>query len=309
MRISSMRVVFLLVHFSLLVPLCARDLPTEASALEFEFEVIVAEKQKPIDTLNGHYLNRLDSVEKQVQSTGDLTGVLAVKKERESIEETGSPLSEPPEREPEVLRESRAIYAQSRTALEASIEQEIAPEREEFLERLAALKQKLTRESRLEEALAVKELAERIASETPEPIVAKSATGRMRGEMKFKVQVDGRTCLKIRGEEVWFDHTQGAFRKPGLHNGEFPTYINTTTEWMPVWNGNVSERYDADVGLPMAEPVPELEVRNEEGRGYAEIVEQPTVENDFTATIALRDERKEGGGFNSSDWIGFRVSW
>ncbi len=309
MNHSPMRFFGFLIISSLVEFLGARELPTEASALEFEFEVIVAEKQKPIETLNGHYLNRLDSVEKQVQATGDLSAVLAVKKERESIEQTGLPLSDPPGDEPESLKESREIYAQSRTALEASIEQEIAPERKAFLERLAGLKEKYTQESRLKDAVAVKNLADRIASETPDPIVASSSKGRRRGEMKFKVQVDGRTYLKIRGEEVWFDHTKGAFRRPGLHNGVFPTYINTTTEWMPVWNGNVTEPFDADAGLPTAEPAPELEIRSEEGRGYAEVVEQPTAENDFTATIVLRDERRGGGGFNSSDWIGFRVSW
>lgn len=287
----------------------AQDLPTEASALEFEFEVIVAEKQKPIETLNGHYLNRLATVEKEVQSEGDLQGVLAVKGEREAIKTTGKPLAEPPEEEPEALKESRAIYQQSRVSLEETIEQEIAPERQAFLAKLADLKQKLTQESRLGDAKAVMLLAEKIASETPDPIVSNGTPSRATGEMKFKVQVDGVTHLKLRRDEVWFDHSKGMFRKPGLHQGVFPTYIDTTTEWMPVWNGDVTDRFDANVGLPTVEPMPELRIRSGEGRGYAEIVEQPSEENDFTATIALRDERKDGVGFAASDWLGFRVSW
>ena len=113
----------------------------------------------------------------------------------------------------------------------------------------------------------------------------------------------------MRGNEIWFDHTKGSFKKPGLHNGVFPTYINDKTEWMPVWIEDETEPFNAETGLPTAEPMPELDLRNTEGRGYAEIVEQPSKANDFTATISLRDEKEGGGGFNSSDWIGFRVSW
>ena len=309
MNNSRMRLIFCALSFIWVLTVSAQKLPTEASALEFEFEVIVAEKQKPIKTLNGHYLNRLDSVRETIQSTGDLEGVLGVGKEREAIEETGTPLVNPPESEPALLKESRAIYKQSRIALEKSIELEIAPERKAVISKLADLKQNYTQEARLEDALAVEALAQRISSETPEPIVANATMEKFHGDIEIKAQIDGVSFLKLRGNEIWFDHTKGSFAKPGLHSGEFPTYINTTIEWMPEWTGNVTAPFDAGSGLPTSEPMPDLDIRNTEGRGYAEVVEQPTKDNDFTATITLRDGEKDRKAFLGSDWIGFRVSW
>lgn len=72
--------------------------------------------------------------------------------------------------------------------------------------------------------------------------------------------------------------------------------------------GDIPRKMRATV-LPLADPVPTIRLRMSDGRGYAEITEQPTQENDFTTTIVLRDEREGGGGFNSSDWMEFRVYW
>ncbi|MEX2580451.1 MAG: hypothetical protein WD342_15440 [Verrucomicrobiales bacterium] len=288
------------------------DLPTEASALEFEFDVMVAELEKPLETLNGHYLKRLDSVEKSLQSEGDLDGVLAMMKEREAIEKTGRPVVDPPDEEPEALRESREIYRQSRVSIEKQIERNIVPERDRLLRKLGKLEDQYTRRGELEPALAIKQVIEEVLDQTDNAPASKRGESRAvkrDGSIEFKVQVDGVTFLKIRGDEIWFDHSKGRFKKPGLHLGEYPTYLNGTTEWFPVWEGNVTEPHDADVGLPAETPMPPLRIRNGGGRGYAEIVEQPAEENDFTATIALKDEKKDGTGFNASDWIEFRVYW
>src|SRR5678815_3628967 len=60
--------------------------------------------------------------------------------------------------------------------------------------------------------------------------------------------IDGSDVLKIRGNELWFEHRN--FVLPGKwtdhtdDSGNEPTYINTEA-WAPKWNGDVSIPYAA----------------------------------------------------------------
>lgn len=277
-------------------------LPEEAASLRFEYEVLRAEIMKPVEELNLHYRNRLSDLKLEFQHNGDLDGVLKVTREDESIKNAGKPPFMGVENDPPKLVEVRTIYEKARERLEVRLQPKLRANDEEFLGKLDAMKLGFTKEGRLDEALAVKALMEEISGEgkPSEPL---------NGSVSLKMQIDGVSHLYMRGDDLWYDHSEGKGSPPGLHEGEIPTYINDDVEWMPVWNEKTTNPFPAGLGLPTSEPVPKLNLEVKNGRGWAEVVEQPSAKNDYTAKIELRDETKLGKGFLGSDWLEIEISW
>jgi len=288
------------------------SLPEEVDPLRLDHEILLTEVEKPLGILAGHYLRKLEKLQKETQATGDLQAVLAIQKEIEAVREAGQPPDEPVARQPSGLAQARRIYRRAREKIEKRIAPRRAALQRKYAADLAALQQTLTREGRLDDALAVKREAQlvreeigRVTALDPDP----KPDERDR-EVKLRMQVDGVSHLLVRGDEIWYDHRNGRAAPPGRHQGEFPTYIDDDGEWMPEWEGSVTEPHDIGLGLPAGEPAPELHLRmSPEGRGHAEIVEQPSRENGYTARIELRDESRRGKRYFGSEWMEFRLWW
>ncbi|MAS91627.1 MAG: hypothetical protein CMO55_00400 [Verrucomicrobiales bacterium] len=277
-------------------------LPKEAADLLFEYEVLEAEIEKPIEELNLHYLNRLSDLKLEFQKEGDLDGVLVVSKESDTIQVTGKPPFMHIAEEPPQLVESRRIYEKARERLEARLAPEIRANKELFLRKLSNVKLTLTQEGRLDEALVVKNVIDEIEEQQLSP-------DEKNGSVTMKMQVDSMSHLFLQGNLLWYDHAEGKGAPVGQHQGDFATFINDEIEWMPVWKGDVTSPFNAGLGIPAEEPAAKLKVSVANGRGWAEIIEQPSAENDFTAKVELRDESKLGKTFLGSDWMEIEIFW
>lgn len=285
-------------------------LPKELDSLKFEYEVMLAEINKPLESFFTNYRNRLDRIAADLQSQGDLQGVLAVRKELETLGETGDTAS-PAESgsKPQALLDARAIYQREKIRLTEQISEKSAPLTDAYRKRIEKLISHFTQQERLEDALATKAFLAALPEETTAPGPGPRSGGTGKKDLKIRVQIDGVSHLLLRGSEIWFDHTKGTVAPPGRHGGEHPTHLDDETEWKPVWSGKVTERFDAGIDLPVEGPPPRIHLRFNDGRGSAEVIEQPSAENDFTAKVEMRDGNKKKKGFFGSDWMEFRLKW
>lgn len=285
-------------------------LPKELDNLKFEYEVMLAEINKPLDALSASYRNRLKSISEDLQKQADLDGVVAVRKEIEALSETGN--SVPPSessKDPPALVSAREIFQRERTKLGEQGGEKAAVLLLAYRKRIEKLIAEYTRQGRLDDAVASKNHLAGVPEEPAGRSLEPAPRQDRKKELKIKVQMDGVSYLLIRGHEIWFDHTKGAWTAPGRHEGEFPTYLDDDIEWHPVWNGKVTERFDAGIDLPAEEPAARISLSFRKGRGTAEVIEQPSKGNDFTARIEMRDQSEEGKGFFGSDWMEFRLKW
>lgn len=162
-----------------------------------------------------------------------------------------------------------------------------------------------TKAGNLDEGIALRREIERLNSLVPpkKSVPAKFLPVADSGHLKIKVEIDSYSELKLRGARIWFDHTRGSGALPGRHSGELPTEVDGK-EWTPKWDGRVSDQYELDQAIPTdGLTLTEFRIKKLEGRGSVEVVDQPTEENDFTATFGLRD------GGNGAAWLEFRLSW
>jgi hypothetical protein len=99
--------------------------------------------------------------------------------------------------------------------------------------------------------------------------------GGVRRGLRWSGRVDGRDLLRIRGSQIWIDHQEG----------------------VPI----TSASYRFDRPLPLERRT--VIVRKLHGRGEVRVIEQPSRQNDFTATILIED--RKGG----SDRYEIEVDW
>lgn len=296
-----------------------RELSPDASQARFEYEVMRAEIRKPVAVLLGQYRNRLEGLEEEFQAQGDLDSVLSLRAELDSLEKNGEPLAEPPAGEPLELVEAREIFLSNHQPLEAEIASDLEEERQICAAELGKVVEAFVKEGEETKAVQVQSMIDAL-DEEGHASGEESASGMANAngdldlgglrEIEMRVQVDGVSHLMLRGDEIWFDHSEGRAAAPGRHFGEFPTYLGGEDfEWMPEWEGDVTRPLDGNFGLPTDEPAPTVSIRNLRGRGYAEVVEQPSAANGYTARIAMRDETRSGRTFAGSEWIEFRIVW
>jgi hypothetical protein len=306
-----------LVYASPVIAQVAAKAPT-FSELKLNFDIDRAELIVPLTELDKLYLGQLEKLGQQSQARGALEELIAVRAEQARIEgrtpeATGTDFAE--------LAKMRAIYEKSKAERTDLMHQRLLPAIERHKGQLEALRTAQTRQNLLEDAIRTNEELTKVTAlgKQVSEAQAKSVTGASSPalpeigadgakELKVKVQVDGMSRLFLRDGKVWFDHTKGKASPPGRHQGDFPTYLNVKTEWKPVWKGAVTEPFAADFAFP-GDPPAKIKLRISDGRGIAEVIQQPTAENAQTAIVELRDENKDGGGFFGSDWLEFRLSW
>lgn len=285
--------------------------------LTLGFDIDRAELIAPLTELDKLYLGQLEKLGQQSQERGALEELIAVRAEQARIE------GRSPEAKgtdfPELVK-IRSIYEKSKAERTTLMHQRLLPVIARHKAQLEALRTMQTQQNLLEDAIRTNEELTKLAalekqvgeaqdkpeSAGPGPALTGSAAGAK--DLKIKVQVDGVSRLVLKDGKVWFDHTNGRASPPGRHGGEFPTYLNDKTEWKPVWTGVVTEPFAADFAFP-SDPPAKIKLRMADGRGIAEVIQQPTVENAHTAIVELRDEKKDGGVFFGSDWMEFRLSW
>ena len=119
--------------------------------------------------------------------------------------------------------------------------------------------------------------------------------------------IDGSDVLKIRGNELWFEHRN--FVLPGQWvdhadaSGNEPTYINSEA-WVPKWSGTVSARYAAKARLLPEGPQVDARLVTPLDRGTLTIVEQPSARNNFTLSILLDDDLPIGAAWYQVEvWV------
>lgn len=112
--------------------------------------------------------------------------------------------------------------------------------------------------------------------------------------------LDGSDVLKIRGNELWFEHRN--FVLPGKWIGHFddsgnePTYINRDA-WVPQWNGDISAPYVAKARLLPEGSQFEARLVTPQDRGSVTIVQQPSAQNGFTLSLLLDDDSAVGAAW------------
>jgi hypothetical protein len=112
--------------------------------------------------------------------------------------------------------------------------------------------------------------------------------------------IDGSDVLKIRGNELWFEHRN--FVLPGKWvddsdaSGNEPTYINSEA-WAPKWNGDVSLPYVFKARLLPEGSQVDAKLVTPHDRGSVTILQQPSAQNNFTLSILLDDDSVPGAAW------------
>ena len=104
--------------------------------------------------------------------------------------------------------------------------------------------------------------------------------GTPHGSIQIKAFIDGSDTIKVRGNQLWYEHNQ--WDLPGKWQDGFdePTTINGT-EWKPEWDGLISDRFeDFSPALPR-KTLEQITVTKIQGRGNVDIKANPTKENDL----------------------------
>ncbi|MFK5922603.1 MAG: hypothetical protein QM496_10520 [Verrucomicrobiota bacterium] len=282
-----------------------KSLPKKLSLLKFNYEVMLADLNKPLGELEKNYENRLNLIAAEFQKQGDLQGILAVKKEVEALGENGvEPSRSTGAAEPQKLVAARKIFLQTQKKLGIPLMRKSASLTVAYRAKLEKLKFEYTKQGRLDDAIAAKTLLDSLPppGKNALPVIAKR-------HLKIKVQIDGLSHLFMRGSEIWFDHTEGIGAMAGRHGGDFSTTLDDSIEWKPIWNAKITERYDAGISLPTSGSPVSIHLRFSDGRGTAKVIEKPSQKNDYTAKIEMRDADKGGRRFLGSDWMEFRLKW
>jgi hypothetical protein len=112
--------------------------------------------------------------------------------------------------------------------------------------------------------------------------------------------IDGSDVLKIRGNELWFEHRN--FVLPGKWvddsdaSGNEPTYINSEA-WAPKWSGDVSLPYVFKARLLPEGSQVDAKLVTPHDRGSVTILQQPSAQNNFTVSILLDDDSVPGAAW------------
>lgn len=127
--------------------------------------------------------------------------------------------------------------------------------------------------------------------------------GTPHGSIQIKAFIDGSDTIKIRGNELWYEHLR--YDLPGKWQGRFdePTVINGT-EWKPQWNGLMSNRFqDFNPALPK-KTIDQFTLTKLQARGNVEITAKPGKDNDYTLSIHIDDNQ-----YNGAEWYEIKVEW
>lgn len=310
-----MKAVIVLLSFTVAVSLSISEdssteelrIPPELVKLNDSYAQVRLKIREPIQSLTDQYLNRLGELKKSFQAQSNLDAVLFIDGEFTEIRKTNAPIENPSPEEPAELVSARRIYLTKLREVEIQAQRNLKPKQDLYIGEMIRMEEMLTAQGRTQEAVAVRTIREEVDIIEVTPLSSGRPT--IKKELLLKVQVDGLTHLYLRGDTLWFDHTRGRAHPPGLHEGIFPTYIDRTIEWLPVWEDSVTQALAYSTGLPVDGIAPEIRVRSGAGRGVAEVIQQPEEMNDYTTIIEFRDETRGGKRFGGSDWLEIKIYW
>jgi hypothetical protein len=169
---------FLLPLFFAFVAAEAQELPT-LNSLRFEFDVKRAELNNPIVELQTKYEEYLGQLLEEVKGAGNLENVLAVKAEIEGYKEGKSKAADGgfPK-----LKRLQDTYSEEKARRVAMMNEKLGFVVESHKAKLEALQKALTKENRLDEALAVKAERDSLA-EVPKVVAPDSANQGLGGKL------------------------------------------------------------------------------------------------------------------------------
>lgn len=127
--------------------------------------------------------------------------------------------------------------------------------------------------------------------------------GTPHGSIQIKAFIDGSDVIKIRGNELWYEHLK--WDLPGKWQDRFdePTIVNGK-EWKPEWNGLMSDRFhDFSPALPKRK-LKDITLTKIQGRGNVDISAKPDKENNYTLSIYIDDNQYSG-----AEWYDIKVEW
>jgi len=198
------------------------NLPVEALAARSTFEERAAEAREPLAELKQKYLEALGALAEREQAAGQLDSLLEIRRVVEATE-AGAP-ADPPAVGGELGR-LEEIYLRERARLEEQISQTLAPTQAAYSAALEEVVTRLTREGRLEEALAVRaELAALQAERAGAPSAAAAAPGdpgRATRDSPFENSL-GMKFVPVPGSEVLFCIHPTRYKDYAVYAGETP---------------------------------------------------------------------------------------
>ena len=107
-----------------------------------------------------------------------------------------------------------------------------------------------------------------------------------------RAEIDGRSELRIQGQSIWWHHFD--FEAPGMWGDDQPTFLNGE-EWWPMWpldelvNCNCSSTRESLLSMPLKSDGSPISISNKTGRGEVRIVQQPTADNNYMASVEFSD--------------------
>ena len=123
------------------------------------------------------------------------------------------------------------------------------------------------------------------------------------GSLRVRAFIDGSDTIKIRGNEIWYEHHE--FDLPGKWQGRFdePTLVNGKA-WKPEWNESISSPYrEIRPAFPKV-TADRVKLTKLAGRGPVSIAEPSDPANDYTLSVLLDDDQ-----FGGAEWYEILVEW
>jgi len=214
----------------------SENLPAEALAARSTFDERAAEARAPLAELKQKYLNALGALAEREQAAGRLDSLLEIRRIVEAAE-AGAP-ADPPAVGGELGR-LEEIYRRERARLEEQISQSLAPARAAYSAALEEVVTLLTREGRLEEALAVREELAALPAEGADAAPATAAPGhpdRATRDSPFENSL-GMKFVPVPGSEVLFCIHPTRYK-------DYAVYAEETPGIAPNWKNQTFEESD-----------------------------------------------------------------
>ncbi|MEM9018355.1 MAG: hypothetical protein AAGC68_15180, partial [Verrucomicrobiota bacterium] len=226
-----------------------------------------------VEKLKQNYIAALERSRQSSQRAGNLEETVAFQREINSITNEGefSTVAET-----ETVLRLRGVFETGLERLQRDRSAKLAPFNKTLLGELDKLILAFTRAGRIDEAVVARGKKEEVMDSMAAAVVVPKIPVRTTGELRIKVDIPHYSELKVRGAEVWHDHTNGQGALPGLREDPLPTYVEGDS-WMPKWEGKTTARYPLEFSLPLEEFTAAIDKRR--GRGTITLVEQPTEEN------------------------------
>ena len=169
-----------------------RKAPT-LDSLKLEFDVQRAEVIKPVMQLRESYEDRLKELLKEVTKTGDLEKALAVQNELTNYQSTDASADADNEALFSELKRLREIFLKSQAQRLNKVNEKLVPLAKAYKANLSALQKQLTKDNKLEEAIAVQTARKEVKETLSLAEIPKTPTG-MKAQPEAKFSIVGKTA-------------------------------------------------------------------------------------------------------------------